>query len=183
MGIARGNAAPKSIAAETTEGKAASPSGISAAGVEDEKIDLGIPGGGDRVADLCAAEIVAEHKIADVDQPHVAKKKLTTRGQKAQTDEIAAWKAKRQKPQRLGLATRGQKKARSKPYIEAVGASVGTMAFRLRWRENGKRQPPIYLSRVSNDVFTMIKQGNYEAFKNQLVASHFAGAVRAGHTA
>jgi hypothetical protein len=113
----------------------------------------------------------------------VAKRKTATRGQKAPTDDIAAWKAKRQKPQRLGLATRGQKKARSKPYIEAVGASVGTVAFRLRWRENGKRMPPVYLSRVSNEVYEVIKKGNYEAFKEQLVASHSAAAVRTSNTA
>lgn len=116
-------------------------------------------------------------------QPHVAKKKVATGGQKAEVVDLATVRKKRQKTQRLGLATRGQKKARSKAYVEAVGASIGTMAFRLRWRENGKRQPPIYLSRVSNDVFAMIKQGNYEAFKEQLVVSHSAGAIRAGHTA
>jgi hypothetical protein len=130
---------------------------------------------------------------AVVEQPRVAKKtarKTATRGQTDKISDISAWKAKRQKTQQPELATRGQKcltkKSRSgagKPYVEAVGASVGTVAFRLRWRENGKRMPPIYLSRVSKEVYAIIKTGNYEAFKQQLIASHSEGAIRARNTA
>jgi hypothetical protein len=140
--------------------------------------------------DLGGPDLATRGQIDDVKKPRVAKKKTATRGQLEPIDEVAAWRAKRQQTQQSELATRGQKtltkKGKSgagKPYVEAVGASVGTVAFRLRWRENGKRMPPIYLSRVSNDVFAMIKQGDYEAFKEQLVASHSASALRARHTA
>ena len=115
---------------------------------------------------------------------------MATRGQSDKVSDISAWKAKRQKTQQPELATRGQKrltkKGRSgagKRYVEAVGASVGTVAFRLRWRENGKRMPPIYMSRVSKEVYEIIKAGNYEAFKQQLIASHDTETVRAGNAA
>jgi hypothetical protein len=127
-------------------------------------------------------------------QPHVARES----SESSITDEhppkvvsLDAARDKRLKTQQDSAATRGQGKlrksqppvAKGKPYVEAVGASVGTMAFRLRWRENGKRQPPIYVSRVSMDVYEMIKGGDYEAFKQQLVSSHMPGAIRASHTA
>lgn len=112
-------------------------------------------------------------------QPHVAtpEPEIATRGQQADVFYLATERDKR-------AATRGQPHvAKGKIYVEAVGASVGTIAFRLRWRENGKRQPPVYVSRVSIEVYEMIKGGDYEAFKQQLVSSHNAGSVRASHTA
>jgi hypothetical protein len=127
-------------------------------------------------------------------RPRVAKKLAnpsTADGEPAAVVSLDAERDKRLKTQQDSLATCGQKTlrknqprvAKSKPYVEAVGASVGTMAFRLRWRENGIRQPPIYMSRVSIEVYEMIKGGDYEAFKRQLVSSHSASSVRASHTA
>jgi hypothetical protein len=143
--------------------------------------------------DLGDPDLATRGQIDDVKQPRVARitrQKIATRGQKAAVVDLDTVRRKRQESQQPELATRGQKtltkKGRSgagKPYVEAVGASVGTIAFRLRWRENGKRMPPIYLSRVSKEVFEIIKAGNYEAFKEQLVSSHSAGSVRAGNAA
>lgn len=127
-------------------------------------------------------------------QPRVAKKKprkIATRGQLAEVVSLDAERNKRQKSQQHSAATRGRKTLRKKqphvaggnPYVEAVKASKGTWAFRLRWRSGGQRSKPVYLSRVADPVYEMIREGNYEAFKEQLVASHFAGAVRAGNTA
>lgn len=144
----------------------------------------------DQGADLATDQPPTPAPVAKITRPHVAEKQraeLATRGQQATVHDLATERDKRLKTQQPELATRGQKsltkKARTgagKPYVEAVGASVGTMAFRLRWRENGKRQPPIYLSRVSNAVFDLIKKGNYEAFKQQLISNHMPGAVRPG---
>ena len=145
----------------------------------------------DPVADPVATAGVVKNGHS---QPRIAKKPIT-----ASVVSLSAERAKRIKTQRHSIATRGQspiatrgqdglRKAQprvaiGKAYIEAVGASVGTMAFRLRWRENGKRQLPIYVSRVSMEVYEMIKGGDYEAFKQQLVSSHSASPVRASHTA
>lgn len=127
-------------------------------------------------------------------QPRVAKEKCTNRatgGHQAQIVNLKVERDRRHKTQQHSPATRGQKSlrksqprvAKGKPYVEAVGASVGTMAFRVRWRENGKRQPPVYLSRVSKEVYELIKEGDYEAFKRQLISSYQSGTVRASHTA
>jgi hypothetical protein len=126
-------------------------------------------------------------------EPHVAKKKrrkTATRGQSADVVNLAAVRAKRQKTQQAELATRGQKligkktrKGAGNWYVEPVKASAGTWAFRLRRREDGRRVKPIYISRVSDAVYQMIREGDYDSFKEQLVASHMPGAVRAGHRA
>lgn len=157
--------------------------------VADERQDEGDNRCGDLVGSRGISDLPAVDEIK-VKQPRVAKKKTATRGQSAEVIDLAARRDKRLKTQQPELATRGQKgltkKGKSgagKPYVEAVGASVGTIAFRLRWRENGKRKPPIYLSRVSKEVYEVIKAGNYEAFKQQLIASHSASAVRAGNAA
>jgi hypothetical protein len=97
---------------------------------------------------------------------------LTTRGQKR-------------------LATRGQQKLTQKArratvsghFVEAVKASKGTWAFRIRWREIDGKRPVVYVSRVSDVVYELIKGGDYEAFKRQLIAGHSASAIRASHTA
>ena len=104
-------------------------------------------------------------------QPHVA---TATRGQIV---DLATERKRRRK-----VATTGQPHvATGKPYIEAVKASKGTWAFRLRWYENGARVKPIYISRVADSVYEIIREGDYEAFKKQLIGSHSAGAVRASH--
>lgn len=131
--------------------------------------------------------------------PHVDRKKrekLATRGQSATVHDLTAERDKRLKTQQHSSATRGQNNpatrgqkslrknqphvATKKPYIEAVGASVGTMAFRIRWRENGKRSAPVYLSWVSNDVFQLIKKGDYDAFKKQLISNYVQTTLRSG---
>ena len=104
-------------------------------------------------------------------QPHVA---TATRGQIV---DLATERKRRRK-----VATvRQPHVAMGKPYIEAVKASKGTWAFRLRWYENGARVKPIYISRVADSVYEIIRRGDYEAFKKQLIGSHSAGAVRASH--
>lgn len=71
--------------------------------------------------------------------------------------------------------------ATGKPYIEAVKASKGTWAFRVRWYQNGHRVSPIYISRVADSVYEIIRKGDYEAFKEQLISSHMPSAIRASH--
>lgn len=64
--------------------------------------------------------------------------------------------------------------------VDYVKASKNTWAFRIRWMEDGGREPVIYVSRVNDKLFKMITKGraNYAAFKRQLIASHKSGAVR-----
>jgi hypothetical protein len=123
----------------------------------------------------------------------VAKKKRrksATRGQAAEVVDLAAERDKRKKTQQAELATRGKKLVSKKTrkgtgdwYVEPVKASAGTWAFRLRRREDGARSKPIYVSRVTNAIYEMIREGNYERFKEQLIASHMPGTVRAGNRA
>jgi hypothetical protein len=144
--------------------------------------------------DLDDPDLATRGQVDDVKQPHAAKKqrrKSATRGQAAKVVDLAAERSKRLRSQGHSLATRGQKTlrknqprvAKGKPYIEAVKASKGTWAFRLRWYEDGRRVKPIYISRASDAVYEMIREGDYERFKEQLVASHMPSAVRAGNRA
>jgi hypothetical protein len=125
-----------------------------------------------------------------------------TRGQQKSTTpkvlEFNSERAKRQSSQQHPLATRGQISATrgqgkltrgsrrsdvSGHYVEAVKASKGTWAFRIRWRDVDGKRPVVYVSRVSDVVFNLIKGGDYEAFKRQLIAGHSASAIRSSHTA
>jgi len=127
------------------------------------------------------------------EQPHVAKKsrrQTATRGNAAEVINLADRRAKRQKTQQPEFATCGKKLVSKKtrqgvgPWrVDAVKASAGTWAFRLRRSENGKRSKPIYIRRVANSTYEMIREGDYESFKEQLVESYLSRAVRAGHVA
>lgn len=113
------------------------------------------------------------------DLPHVAEKplpknvlKFTTRG-----------KSKHRKPRAKSttkLATRG--KSEKPPKVEDVKASKGTWAFRLRWNSLPGR-PVIYVSRVADSTYELIKKGNYDAFKEQLISSYGESAFRASNQA
>jgi hypothetical protein len=117
--------------------------------------------------------------------------KPATHGNFGNVVDLVAERDKRHRAQQHSLATRGQKGLRKKqphvaknqPYVEAVKASKGTWAFRLRWREEGKRQPPVYVSRVADSIYQLIREGDYEAFKQQLIAGHMPSAVRASYRA
>jgi hypothetical protein len=142
--------------------------------------------------DLGDPDLATCGQVNGVKQPRVAEnkpRKMATRSQVADVVNLAEVRDKRLDSQQHSLATRGQKGlrkkqphvAKNKPYIEPVKTSKGTWAFRLRWRESGKRMPPVYLSRVSDPVYEMIRGGDYERFKEQLIGSHNASAVRAGN--
>lgn len=63
--------------------------------------------------------------------------------------------------------------------VDYVRASENTYAFRLRWAVGRKRTNTQYVSRVTLTTFKRIKQGDYDAFKNQLIAIHGSGALSA----
>lgn len=111
--------------------------------------------------------------------PHVAEKtlpknvlKFATRGKSKQVKPRAKSTTKR--------ATRG--KSQKPPKVEDVKASKGTWAFRLRWNSLPGR-PVIYVSRVADSTYELIKKGNYEAFKEQLISSYGESALRASNQA
>lgn len=143
--------------------------------------------------DLGGPDLATRGQVDDLKRPRVAKKKRresATRGQAAEVVDLAAVRDKRQKTQQAELATRGKKLVSKKTrkgagnwYVEPVKASAGTWAFRLRRREDGARSKPIYVSRVTNAVYEMIREGDYERFKEQLIASHGASAIRARNRA
>lgn len=178
------------MAAGGSEAAEAAPS---AAGGENEKAETAESGavlgvgsrGGDR-ADFRVDEVVEQPRVAKM-----RRQKSATESQLAPVVYLATERDKRLKTQQRSSATRGQKTLRKnqphvvkgKPYIEAVKASKGTWAFRLRWYENGRRAKPIYISRVADAVYEMIREGNYESFKEQLIGSHSASAIRAGNRA
>lgn len=84
-------------------------------------------------------------------------------------------------------ATRGTKPAphvaQGRWQVDYVRASENTYAFRLRWAEGRKRGTPLYIKRVAATVFQSIRKGNYEAFKQQLIASHSESSLHASHAA
>jgi len=81
-------------------------------------------------------------------------------------------------------ATRGKSKSatRGKITVDSVKASKGTWAFRLRWNSAPGR-PVHYVSRVSDTVHELIRGGDYEGFKAQLISSHGTGTIRASNRA
>jgi len=113
--------------------------------------------------DLGDPDLATRGQVDDLKQPHVAKKKRresATRGKAAKVVDLAAERNKRLSSQGHSPATRGQtlrknqpRVAKGQPYIEAVKASKGTWAFRLRWYEDGRRVKPVYISRVSDAVY------------------------------
>lgn len=84
-------------------------------------------------------------------------------------------------------ATRGTKPAPhvapGRWQVDYVRASENTYAFRLRWAEGRKRGTPLYIKRVAATVFQSIRKGNYETFKQQLIASHSESSLHASHAA
>ncbi len=77
-------------------------------------------------------------------------------------------------------ATRGKKTAL--PRIEAVKASKGTWAFRLRWNSLPGR-PVEYITRVDDATYKGITNDEvlYGQYKEQLIRIHEQGTVRPGH--
>jgi hypothetical protein len=141
--------------------------------------------------DLAGPDLATRGQVDNVNLPHVAKKsrkKRTTDSHPADVVDLAAERNKRQKTQKHEAATRGKRgltnraprMAATEPRIEPVGASMGTVLLRVRWSENGKRiNNPPGVARVSREVYQMIREGgNYEAFKQQLIAE-YQRAVRA----
>ena len=68
------------------------------------------------------------------------------------------------------------------PKVEDVKASKGTWAFRLRWNSLPGR-PVVYVRRVTDAVHKLIREENYEAFKEQLISSYSESALRASGNA
>lgn len=118
---------------------------------------------------------------------------LATRGQNstsaigAMASVVSLAEHKMLKGQQDGIvATRGNNRGRkAKPSInvEPVKASKGTWAFRIRERAGAKRLPPVYTARVSDAVYEMIREGDYEQFKKQLISSYRTRAIRSSHGA
>lgn len=125
-----------------------------------------------KLAELPAQSIETTDSLTEV--PHVASQAeiinfadFATRGKKNQKPVSSFDSAS---------ATCGKKPvphvASGRWQVDYVRASENTYAFRLRWAEGKKRGTPIYVSRVSITVFQMIRKGNYDAFKKQLISSH-----------
>lgn len=106
-----------------------------------------------------------------VGMPHVAMS-TATRGKSE--------KVKPRVKSTIKHATRG--KSALPPKVEDVKASKGTWAFRLRWNSLPGR-PVIYVSRVADSTYELIKKGNYEDFKQQLISSYIESAIRASNKA
>jgi len=130
---------------------------------------------------------VAE-QVLPLNDDSVAEQVSTENSHSAKVVDLATERDKRLQTQQHSFATRGKKSLRKnlpldaggKPYLEAVKASKGTWVFRLRRSEKGKRTPPIYLDRVSDEIYEFIRKGDYESFKKQLIETHTASALRAG---
>jgi hypothetical protein len=64
--------------------------------------------------------------------------------------------------------------------VDYVKASTNTWAFRIRWMEIDGREPVVYVSRVNDKLFKLIRRGRaaYAAFKKQLIVSYLSRAIR-----
>lgn len=62
---------------------------------------------------------------------------------------------------------------RGKPTVEFGKSSKFTWQFRLRWNSEPGR-PVIYVATVADSTFEMIRSGNYEDYKQQLIADYEA---------
>ena len=101
--------------------------------------------------------------------PHVASKNVlpfATRG------TVKSRKQKRKS------ATRGK----SRPVVEAGKGSKGTWQIRLRWNSEPGR-PVEYVATITDAVYDLIRNGDYESYKQQTIASYEARTVSARHTA
>jgi len=67
--------------------------------------------------------------------------------------------------------------------IETLKPSKNTWLFRIRWTEADGSRPHFDISRVTDQMFQMIKSDrrNYAAFKNQLIEEFKQGAFRTRH--
>lgn len=54
------------------------------------------------------------------------------------------------------------------PYVEAVKVSKGTWAFRLRWKYANDDRPIVYVDRVSDDVYELIRKEYYADYKKSI---------------
>jgi hypothetical protein len=83
-------------------------------------------------------------------------------------------------------ATRGKKATKGRqdkgPVVEAVKASRGTWAFRLRWNSLPNR-PVEYITRVTDETYNLIiaDKEMYERYKRQILQIATTSAVPAGN--
>lgn len=83
------------------------------------------------------------------------------------------------------VATRGEKIPKNKlnksPVVEAVKASKGTWAFRLRWNSLPNR-PVEYITRVTDATYNLITadKETYERYKRQILQIAVTGSVPTG---
>lgn len=56
--------------------------------------------------------------------------------------------------------------------VDHIKASTNTWAFRVRWISGREKGPPTVITRVSDKVFHKIRKGNYEQFKQNIIAIH-----------
>lgn len=152
-----------------------------------------LPGDGAELVELPAGDGETAEPVR-VNLPHVANKSATESAEelppvaekplpKNVLKFATRGKSKQRKPRAKStskLATRG--KSEKPPKVEDVKASKGTWAFRLRWNSLPGR-PVIYVSRVADSTYELIKKGNYDAFKEQLISSYSESALRARNQA
>lgn len=60
----------------------------------------------------------------------------------------------------------------SRPYVEAVKASKGTWAFRLRWKYSASDRPIIYVDRVSDEVYELIQKEYLSEYKQAIIRNY-----------
>lgn len=67
--------------------------------------------------------------------------------------------------------------------VDHVKASTNTWAIRVRWISGRDKGPPTVITRISDQIFHKIRKGNYEQFKQNIIAIHEedTGAIRARH--
>jgi len=67
--------------------------------------------------------------------------------------------------------------------VDHVKASTNTWAIRVRWISGRDKGPPVVITRISDKVFHKIRKGNYEQFKQNIIAIHEenAGTLRASN--
>jgi hypothetical protein len=122
--------------------------------------------------------------VVEVNTPHVAVSRPQKAPEKSPSEAknnvvpFATRGTVKPAKQKRKTATRGN----SSPVVEAGKGSKGTWQFRLRWNSEPGR-PVVYVATVTDTVYKLIREDDYEAYKRSLIASYEARTVRASKTA
>ena len=135
------------------------------------------PVAGPELAGLSDGNDAADAVMTAAEVPHVA--------EKSTPKNVLSFATRGKSPKRkVSLKSKNKSATRGKslPVVEAGKGSKGTWQIRLRWNSEPGR-PVEYVATITDAVYDLIRNGDYESYKQQTIASYEARTVSARHTA